>query len=297
MSEYECHRLGARGHLRLNVRVQRPTRNFITFSNVWFCISACLQHALIATNDGPNSTYISLFKFVSIPNTFASYTTPDFSPASFCISARDKGQINDLTSLWSVTALSNCASADYDLVRIHHPDSPLCKHLSPNERHTRFQRIASAYSALRSGTRGASGPYVDPFREELERRRRAQMRRGAEMARDGHADGSRMAGEGEAERETGGDQRWKDRIMIMIGFISLAAGLYPAVIWQNMGIADARHRAAASNLAQARRDAREHGQEQRIQIKKRVEENRRLAREAQERERKPIEQPNGRREE
>ncbi|OCH86545.1 DnaJ-domain-containing protein, partial [Obba rivulosa] len=171
----------------------------------------------------------------------------------------------------------------YDLVRLHHPDSPMCQHISPSERHTRFQRISAAYAALRSpDSRGLYESSVDPFREELARRRRAQMRREAEMAR--HPRSAGMAGAGGEEWAAGGDDRWKDRVMIMIGLVSLVVGLYPALIWQNMGAVDGRHRAAAKNLAQARRDAREHGQEQRLQIRKRVEENRRLAREAKERE-------------
>jgi hypothetical protein len=40
---------------------------------------------------------------------------------------------------------------DYDLVRIHHPDSPITRSLglSPEVAHTRFQSISRAYDALR----------------------------------------------------------------------------------------------------------------------------------------------------
>ncbi|OSX64564.1 hypothetical protein POSPLADRAFT_1087952, partial [Postia placenta MAD-698-R-SB12] len=37
----------------------------------------------------------------------------------------------------------------YDLVRAHHPDSPLCRDVPAPERHARFQRITAAYDVLR----------------------------------------------------------------------------------------------------------------------------------------------------
>lgn len=67
-------------------------------------------------------------------------------------------------------------NADYDLVRIYHPDSPHCRTLSQEERHSRFQTIAAAYDALRGkGKFGGGRTYCtdDPFEAELTRRRNA----------------------------------------------------------------------------------------------------------------------------
>lgn len=44
------------------------------------------------------------------------------------------------------------------------------------------------------------------------------------------------------------------------------------MFWSGLSIADQRHLAAANNLAQARREAREFGHERRKEIRKRVQE-------------------------
>ncbi|KAI5895852.1 uncharacterized protein SCHCODRAFT_02495038 [Schizophyllum commune H4-8] len=59
----------------------------------------------------------------------------------------------------------------YDLVRLHHPDSHNCRHMTPAERHRRFQAITNAYDILR-GKKAPEGPF-DPFAAELARRKRA----------------------------------------------------------------------------------------------------------------------------
>jgi len=64
------------------------------------------------------------------------------------------------------------------------------------------------------------------------------------------------------------DDRWKDRLIIAVGIVALALGLVPvALIPQQI---DQKHLIAANNLAQARREAREHGDERRRQIRRRV---------------------------
>ena len=76
---------------------------------------------------------------------------------------------------------------DYDLVKIHHPDSAHCRHLDPSIRHARFQSIRSAYDYLMGKGYTSSGSYDSAF-SELDRIRRAQeahrraRRRAAEFA-------------------------------------------------------------------------------------------------------------------
>ncbi|KAL1741972.1 hypothetical protein HDZ31DRAFT_1867, partial [Schizophyllum fasciatum] len=59
----------------------------------------------------------------------------------------------------------------YELVRLHHPDSHNCRHMSAAERHRRFQAITNAYDILR-GKKAPESPF-DPFAAELARRKRA----------------------------------------------------------------------------------------------------------------------------
>lgn len=58
-------------------------------------------------------------------------------------------------------------------------------------------------------------------------------------------------------------------------------GLAP-LFWPGLGVADQRHTAAANNLAQARREAREFGHERRLEIRRRVQEFREVEKEEQE---------------
>ncbi|CCM05592.1 uncharacterized protein FIBRA_07820 [Fibroporia radiculosa] len=154
---------------------------------------------------------------------------------------------------------------DYELVRVHHPDSPHCRHLSPTERHARFQRITAAYDILR-------GRQVDPYRAEIERRRRAQQAWARSRARR-HAEFAGGLGESSewaADRRSDGIG-WRDRLIISAGILSLGVGLAP-IFWPGIGVDDQRHQAAAASLAQARREAREYGQERRREIRRRVQE-------------------------
>ncbi|KAH9930199.1 uncharacterized protein B0H18DRAFT_849909, partial [Fomitopsis serialis] len=41
----------------------------------------------------------------------------------------------------------------YDLVRVHHPDSPFSRDVPSQERHVRFQTITKAYDILRGVAR------------------------------------------------------------------------------------------------------------------------------------------------
>ncbi|KAL6301720.1 hypothetical protein BKA93DRAFT_818870 [Sparassis latifolia] len=156
----------------------------------------------------------------------------------------------------------------YDLVRVHHPDSPMCRNLSAEVRHVRFRSITAAYDALRGkGKHGANAH--DAVRAELERRRRAQRRSRERAEFAGAAAFSDSPWHAEA------DDRWKDWLIITAAVMSLAAGLGPALLWPAAGMSDRRHQAASQNLAEARRVAKVHGTEQRQEIRRRVEESKR----------------------
>ncbi|KAI0923366.1 hypothetical protein AcW1_006350 [Taiwanofungus camphoratus] len=102
----------------------------------------------------------------------------------------------------------------YDLVRVHHPDSPFCRDLSHAERHARFQSLTAAYDALR-------GRNVDPIRAELDRRRRAQEARHRHSRRAEFAGGRFDYAHGPRQQEWSAspDDRWKDRFIIAAGLL------------------------------------------------------------------------------
>ncbi|KAJ2973527.1 hypothetical protein NUW54_g12049 [Trametes sanguinea] len=112
----------------------------------------------------------------------------------------------------------------YELVRIHHPDSPFGRDLPPNVRHSRFQSITAAYDVLR-GKKTASGAPMDIYRAELERRRRA--RAAYEASR-------RPMSSQPQEWTATADDRWKDRIILFVGILALGAGLGPVLVWPSV---------------------------------------------------------------
>ncbi|CAL1713886.1 unnamed protein product [Somion occarium] len=154
----------------------------------------------------------------------------------------------------------------YDLVRIHHPDSPHARHLDPSVRHSRFQSIRAAYDTL-MGKGYGSGSTIDPVYAELERRRRTQEAYRRARQRAEFADGFPQK-----KWEASPDDRWKDRVIFAVGILCLFVGIGPA-IWSPTHGADQVHAAASTNLAQARREAREFGEERRQEIRRRVREN------------------------
>ncbi|KAI0057353.1 hypothetical protein BV25DRAFT_1831179 [Artomyces pyxidatus] len=158
----------------------------------------------------------------------------------------------------------------YDLVRSHHPDSPICRAVPPDIRHARFQAITAAYDTLcgrgRHRARFDEAQHGHGYAEELERRRRQHQRRQEYHARYKHA----AAADADAFN-SGGDESWKDHIIIVVGVASLIVGFAPAFMGMST-IHDERHRSASANLAAARRDAREFGEERRRLIRQRVSE-------------------------
>ncbi|KAF8240362.1 hypothetical protein L208DRAFT_1420467 [Tricholoma matsutake] len=148
----------------------------------------------------------------------------------------------------------------YDLVRIHHPDSVHSRLLSPSVRHARFQSITSAYDILRGKSQNSPHSGVDPYSSEVHRRKhfyQAHHDRRAEYAYPGR------------EWTASPDDRWKDRVIIIVGLVTLAAGVIPGVFLLPSRF-EQRHRSAVSNLSQARYEARELGEERRNGVRKRV---------------------------
>ncbi|THH19139.1 hypothetical protein EW146_g1974 [Bondarzewia mesenterica] len=160
----------------------------------------------------------------------------------------------------------------YDLVRLHHPDSPACRNIPAQVRHARFQAITAAYDHLRGRTQMRHMRYDDAqTADELERRRRQHRRRAEYWSR---YEGTGTSARGGVKTEWGpgasGDDAWKDQVILIVGFAALVVGLAPAFL--QFSLTDSRHLSASRNLAQARRDAREFGEERRREIHRRVEE-------------------------
>lgn len=173
-------------------------------------------------------------------------------------------------------------------MRIHHPDSLHCRNsTSPSEAHARFQSITRAYDILR----GRHHPHVqDPIREELELRRRDHLVR--QRYRRTFVDddfGFAHSGPGHRGWTASADDRWKDKVIVVVGLLvrnlrlgqyscsdaaqSLGAGLGPVLLWPVHDMSYKSHLNAAANLAQARREAREFGDERRETIRRRVREH------------------------
>jgi len=149
--------------------------------------------------------------------------------------------------------------SDYDLVRSHHPDSTHCRSLTPSERHARFQAITAAYDVLRG--KSSSTEAYDPYMEEVMRRKRYYQAHYSRRAQH--------AGPQRTEWPTNADDRWKDRVIILVGILTLAAGVAPGLFMTPFRL-DKQHRSAVSNLSQARREAQELAEERRDELRKRA---------------------------
>lgn len=106
---------------------------------------------------------------------------------------------------------------DYELVRVHHPDSPQCRDLPANVRRARFQSISHAYDVLRG--KQTQHRTRDPVWEELERRRRYSRR--ADTAFHHGAFDYQYTYSNATKKDFGatGDDRWKDRVIIFVGLV------------------------------------------------------------------------------
>ncbi|GJE85381.1 J domain-containing protein [Phanerochaete sordida] len=164
----------------------------------------------------------------------------------------------------------------YELVRVHHPDSPRGRDVPSAVRHARFQSLTTAYDTLRGkriphATAGNPRGW-DPAMDELLRRRRYQH-----MHQNAWHDPWDQ-GFGAAQHDwhaSSVDDEWKDKVIICVGLFSVVLSLAPVMIWGPLGgHRDTMHMTAAANLAQARREAREFGEERRREIRRRVQEYR-----------------------
>lgn len=104
----------------------------------------------------------------------------------------------------SVWRSSTDHNTDYELVRIYHPDSPVCRGLPAETTQARFHAIKAAYDALRGKTPfSATGEAIPPKKDYHDLSTamwRAKQRRRAEL-------------------NIGIDDKWKDRLML--GVLSL----------------------------------------------------------------------------
>ncbi|KAG2146395.1 uncharacterized protein EDB93DRAFT_1240867 [Suillus bovinus] len=98
---------------------------------------------------------------------------------------------------------ANQEDADYELVRIYHPDSAVARHYPSEESQARFQAISRAYDILR-GKVSASGELVEATHKVDPIRWSARSRRP-------HFD------------DTASDERWKERIIMGTVLLALVA--------------------------------------------------------------------------
>ncbi|KAI0091379.1 hypothetical protein BDY19DRAFT_991102 [Irpex rosettiformis] len=158
----------------------------------------------------------------------------------------------------------------YDLVKLYHPD--VSCDAPAQTRHAQFQAVKHAYDVLRGKAvshahlRPASrtaDEWNDRVYEELERRRRG-----------GASPSPRSPPEVNVE---GWNDKWKDNLLVTFGVVALGIVLFQTIFFVSSAPEQiaSRHRSAASNLAQARAEAREFGAQRRAEIRKRVEEQRR----------------------
>ena len=99
--------------------------------------------------------------------------------------------------------MGSCRFADYDLVRIHHPDSPVVRALglTPDVAHARFQSISAAYDVLRGNNSQGSD-------------NNSEIRKAAANAAAAAATSRRSAHASRPDIHVIGDDRWKDRIIM-----------------------------------------------------------------------------------
>lgn len=96
--------------------------------------------------------------------------------------------------------VSSSLPADYELVRIYHPDSPVNRRLPSATAQVRFQAITAAYDTLRGKTRyDSEHPEAEKVKHNLHNLNSAMWK--ARQQR-------------RAELRVGLDDRWKDSIML-----------------------------------------------------------------------------------
>lgn len=172
----------------------------------------------------------------------------------------------------------------YELVRVHHPDSPHSRasDLPKRTRDERFSAIKDAYDVLTGKKPGHPSRWSSPdsgrdweFRSELERRRH----RRASWGSHAHTYSQFHYGHYYDAPPNNGpmtpEDRRRDNILICVAFVSGIISFLPAFVWSPVEY-ERRHELASENLARARQEAREFGVQRREEIRERVREFRRL---------------------
>ena len=105
---------------------------------------------------------------------------------------------------------------DYELVRIHHPDSPRCRSLPSNVCRSRFQAITAAYDVLTGKVQRPTFSAPSHSSADQWHRQRASY---AHRHRS-HSFHAEWAQQADAAEENA-DDRWKDRVIMAVGvFVS-----------------------------------------------------------------------------
>ncbi|EJU03947.1 DnaJ-domain-containing protein [Dacryopinax primogenitus] len=146
----------------------------------------------------------------------------------------------------------------YELVRLHHPDSPVCRHEPDNVRQERFKAIAKAYEILKSNRNPA-------YLKELHRRQTQHgypnynPTRRQQYAYHSLEEGSMDVGNG--------DVFFVVTILAILGSVVLIYSPFSA-----KERLDAHHASASHALAEARREAKELSVHRRKNLRKWIEE-------------------------
>ncbi|KAF7966303.1 hypothetical protein HWV62_39197 [Athelia sp. TMB] len=179
------------------------------------------------------------------PGRFASTSSSPASP--FPYPAHPNPKPHEIFHLPDKASQPEIKARYIDLVRAHHPDSAQCRHVPAHERHARFQAVAAAYDHLR----GRGGHSDSAFRA--------------------HA-GDKAAYEDMLRRRAGraytapnNDASASLELLPIVIALSLAAGGVLSIMTRDRGLGP---ESPAYHLAEARREAQEHGQERRRAIRR-----------------------------
>ncbi|KZP30116.1 hypothetical protein FIBSPDRAFT_1038463 [Athelia psychrophila] len=187
----------------------------------------------------------------SSPARFASTSsasTPPF-PFPFPYPPHPNPKPHEIFHLSRSASQPEIKSRYIDLVRAHHPDSAHCRHLPPNERHARFQSIAAAYDHLR-GRPSAFGSHSG---------QRPAYAYGDTSRQRTRSSPSTSAPPNGAHGALGGE------LLPIVLAVFLFSGGVMSIMTRDR---DLGLESPAYHLAEARREAQEHGQERRSAIRR-----------------------------
>ncbi|CDO77714.1 hypothetical protein BN946_scf184969.g65 [Trametes cinnabarina] len=175
-------------------------------------------------------------KSVSVPDESAPHTAPDIpSPERRDKSGREGAMyVRHALLLLQIAHTSHCRDADYDLVRIYHPDSPSARAggVPAETAHARFQAIAAAYAIL-TGKKPATALDGTNAGEGFDRTSRPSYH-------DLSTEMWRARQRKRAELDIGLDDRWKERLMTGAVFVTLALFVLQTYTTRTQALSDAR---------------------------------------------------------